>query len=302
MPDFVIDPATTLGAVYLTIADMDRALRFYVDILGLQPQVRQANVVALSVDGQTPLIFLTARAGARPRPQRTAGLYHVALLEPRRADLARTLRRLIDTGYPLQGAADHLVSEAIYLADPDGNGLEIYRDRPRNEWPMHNQQVRMATDPLDVEGVLAAGQEDSRPWDGMSAGTRVGHVHLQASDLRAAEQFYTGALGFGLMQRFGPSALFVSAGGYHHHLGMNTWNSLGAPPTPPNAVGLRYLTIQLPDEAARQGVVDHAQKTNIQAQAAAGAWWLRDPASGAGIMLVAGQVSSEAEGLAFDAA
>lgn len=300
MSNFTIDPATTMGAVYLTIADLDRALRFYVDILGFRPQVRQANVVALTADGQTPLIVLTAQPTAKPRPRRTAGLYHVALLEPSRADLGRTLRHLAQTGYPLQGAADHLVSEALYLADPDGNGLEIYRDRPRDEWPVQNGQVRMTTDPLDVEGVLASGQEDGRPWDGMPGGTRVGHVHLQASDLRAAERFYTGALGFGLMQRFGPSALFVSAGGYHHHLGMNTWDSLGAPPTPPDTVGLRHLTIELPDEAAQQRVVQHVQELGYPAQAAAGAWWLDDPSSGVGVILVAGQASLEVESLAVD--
>jgi catechol 2,3-dioxygenase len=300
MSNFTIDPATTMGAVYLTITDMDRALRFYVDILGFRPQARRANVVALTADGQTPLIVLTAQPTAKPRPRRTAGLYHVALLEPSRADLGRTLRHLAQTRYPLQGAADHLVSEALYLADPDGNGLEIYRDRPRDEWPVQNGQVRMTTDPLDVEGVLAAGREDGRPWDGMPGGTRVGHVHLQASDLRAAERFYAGALGFGLMQRFGPSALFVSAGGYHHHLGMNTWDSLGAPPTPPDTVGLRHLTIQLPDEAAQQRVGQHVQEQGYPAQAAAGAWWLNDPSSGAGVILVAGQASLEVESLAVD--
>ncbi len=298
MSDFVIDPATTLGPVYLVISDMDRALRFYVDVLQLRPQIRQPNVVALTADGHTPLIVLTARPAAKPRPLRTAGLYHVALLEPSRADLGRTLLRLAQMEYPLQGFADHLVSEAIYLADPDGNGLEIYRDRPRDEWPIHQGQVRMTTDPLDVDGVLEASREDGRPWDGMPDGTRVGHVHLQASDLRRAEQFYADALGFGLMQRFGPSALFVSAGGYHHHLGMNTWNSYGAPPTPPDAVGLRHLTIQLPDETARQRVVQRVQEAGYPAQPAAGAWWLTDPASGAGVILVAGQASAEVEGLA----
>ena len=156
MSNFVIDPATTMGAVYLTVTHLDRALRFYVDILGLQPHVRQANVVALTAGGQAPLIVLAAQPAAQPRPLRTAGLYHVALLVPSRADLGRTLLQLAQAGYPLQGAADHLVSEALYLADPDGHGLEIYRDRPREEWPVQNGQVRMSTDPLDVEGVVEA--------------------------------------------------------------------------------------------------------------------------------------------------
>lgn len=301
MSNFVIDPATTMGAVYLTVTHLDRALRFYVDILGLQPHVRQANVVALTAGGQAPLIVLAAQPAAQPRPLRTAGLYHVALLVPSRADLGRTLLQLAQAGYPLQGAADHLVSEALYLADPDGHGLEIYRDRPREEWPVQNGQVRMSTDPLDVEGVVEAGRREGRPWDGIAGGTRVGHVHLQASDLRAAERFYVSALGFGLMQRFGPSALFVSAGGYHHHLGMNTWNSLGAPPTPPDAVGLRHLTIQLPDESAQQQVVQHAEQQGYPTESSAGAWWFKDPSSGVGIILVVGQASAEVEGLAIAA-
>ena len=302
MTHFIIDPATTMGTVYLTITSMDRALRFYVDILGFRPQARQTGIVALTADGETPLIVLRAQPAARPRAQRTTGLYHIALLVPSRAELGRTLLQLVEAEYPLQGAADHLVSEAIYLADPDGNGLEIYRDRPRAEWPVQNGQVRMATDPLDAKGVVEAGRSEARAWNGIAPGTRIGHMHLQVSGLRAAEQFYVDGLGFGLMQRFAPSALFVAAGGYHHHLGMNTWNSLGAPPTPPDAVGLRHLTIQLPDEAACARVVQHVQAQGFAVRAAAGAWWLTDPASGAGVILVAGRTPPAVEDLAAAAA
>ncbi|QLQ05024.1 MAG: hypothetical protein HZY76_02215 [Anaerolineae bacterium] len=165
---------------------------------------------------------------------------------------------------------------------------------------MQNGQVRMATDPLDAKGVVEAGRSEARAWNGIAPGTHRPHA-FAGLGLRAAEQFYVDGLGFGLMQRFAPSALFVAAGGYHHHLGMNTWNSLGAPPTPPDAVGLRHLTIQLPDEAACARGTTRAG-AGFPVRAAAGAWWLTDPASGAGVILVAGRTPPAVEDLAAAAA
>ena len=242
-----------MGLVALTVADLDRSVQFYQDVIGFALLQRDGDNgrATLGVNG-TPLLTLTEQSGARPKPQRATGLYHFAILMPTRAALGRSIRRLGEMRYPLGGASDHLVSEAFYLDDPDGNGIELYRDRPRSEWPRQNGQVRMASDPIDLDGILADAAKEGRPWAGLEAGTRVGHVHLQVADIDAAQAFYVGVLGFDVVAQM-PSALFVSAGGYHHHLGMNTWNSLRGPRQPDDAAGLRYYTITLPnaDEQAR---------------------------------------------------
>lgn len=195
-----------------------------------------------------PWLVLHAAPTAPPRPRGTTGLYHFAVLVPSRADLAQSLRRLLDTRTPLQGVADHGVSESLYLADPDGIGIEIYRDRPRHEWPFVNGQLRMTTDPLDLEGLLAEHPAPEHPSPHhLAPDTRVGHIHLQVSDLDAARRFYVDVLGFELMQRFGRGALFVAAGGYHHHLGLNTWEGVGAPPPPAGAIGLDHFEVKLGD-------------------------------------------------------
>jgi catechol 2,3-dioxygenase len=174
-------------------------------------------------------------------------LFHLALLVPTRADLARALRRLAATGWRLSGASDHLVSEALYLSDPEGNGIELYRDRPRDEWPVAGGVLRMDTLPLDLGSLLS---EDDGAHDGMAAGTVLGHVHLQVADLASAEAFWVGALGFDVTVRGYPGALFASVGGYHHHVGMNTWAGVGAQRPPTGARGLVRFELVLPDEAA----------------------------------------------------
>lgn len=183
------------------------------------------------------------------RPAGTTGLFHLALLVPSRAELARSIHRVQTAGWRFTGASDHLVSEALYLDDPEGNGIEIYRDRPREEWETENGELRMGTLPLDFGGVLdgvAAGDTG----DGLASGARIGHVHLQVADLPGAEAFYVGALGFSSTVRAYPGALFLSAGGYHHHLGLNTWAGVGAPAPPDGARGLRSFTVALPDPDA----------------------------------------------------
>jgi catechol 2,3-dioxygenase len=250
MNQFMIAADLALGPVELTVADIGRALAFYGDVLGLRASEigDGARAVALTA-GDAPLLILHERPGARRKPPRATGLYHVALLTPSRRELARTLARLAGARYPLTGASDHLVSEALYLDDPDGNGLEIYADRPRAAWPRAGREVRMTVDPLDVDGLL--GELDETPWAGMAPGTTVGHVHLHVADLAATEAFYGGLLGFELMQRF-PGALFMAAGGYHHHLGLNTWAGAGAPPPPADAAGLRRFTITLPADGLEE--------------------------------------------------
>jgi catechol 2,3-dioxygenase len=232
-----------IGSVSLTVSDLDRSVSFYRDTLGFQETLRHGRSAALSAGTGPTLIELHELAGAIPKPRRSTGLFHFAILVPSRAALGRSLRRLADRQWPLSGVADHLVSEALYLSDPDGLGIEIYRDRPRDTWRRADGEIAMATDPLDVQSVAnEPGAE--LPWQGLEAGTVIGHVHLHVPTLEAGEAVFCDGVGFEPVVRAYPGALFVSAGGYHHHLGMNTWVGVGAPAPPENAVGLRSFTIE----------------------------------------------------------
>jgi catechol 2,3-dioxygenase len=248
MNNFRLPAATRIGQAHLQVSDLPRALHFYKDLVGFKEISRNGETAMLSATGKSPVHFLlTARADARPRPPRTAGLFHNAIRFPNRRELARVFRRLLEHNWPFQGFADHIVSEALYLADPDGNGVELYTDRPRERWRWRDGAVEMATDPLDVESLMREVEKDTAPWEGVHPGTDLGHVHLHVSDLQKAEAFYHGVLGFDVTQRSYPGALFISAGGYHHHLGLNIWAGKGAPPPPPNSVGLLSFSISIPD-------------------------------------------------------
>jgi catechol 2,3-dioxygenase len=242
-----ISPQTEIGAVRLAVADLAPARDFYERVIGLREIEAGDGVVRLGTE--RAVVELAGEPGAAPRPPSTTGLFHLAILVSSRAELARSLRRAVDAGWRLAGASDHLVSEALYLADPEGNGIEIYRDRSRDQWRYSGGQVEMATLPLDLRSLLAEAPEAEDPLAAASSGTRVGHVHLQVSDLAAAEAFYAGVLGFEVTVRGYPGALFVSAGGYHHHVGLNTWAGEGAPSPPPGSGGLRWFEVLIPDAA-----------------------------------------------------
>ncbi len=220
--------ATRLGPVRLRVADLARSLPFYEGVLGFRLLERSGGTATLGTSGSSePLVVLEGRPGARPVPRRgRLGLFHVAFLLPTRADLARFVRHLAETG-ERAGMSDHLVSEAVYLSDPDGLGIEVYADRPRETWRLDGDQIAMTTEPLDVADLLRAGGEAR--WSGAPEGTVVGHVHLHVGDLDRAADFYHEALGLDKVVWNYPGALFLSAGGYHHHLGLNTW-AAGAPP------------------------------------------------------------------------
>jgi catechol 2,3-dioxygenase len=244
---------TSVGAVRLRVADLDASRAFYERVLGLGELERDGAALALGLEGGPPLVELEAAPDAPRRPARSTGLFHLAILVPTRADLARALVRVAGAGWRLTGASDHLVSEALYLDDPEGNGIEIYRDRPREQWPRERGEVQMATLPLNLDslvGELGEGLREPGASE-MPAGTTIGHVHLQMSELAAAEAFYAGALGLDVTVRSYPGALFVSAGGYHHHVGLNTWQSQGAPPPPDGALGLDRYELLLPSLAER---------------------------------------------------
>lgn len=273
-----IDPATQVGLVALTIADLQRSLTFYITIFGFTLLDQREGEATLGTPSM-PLLLLREEKGARPFPHDQygyTGLYHFAVLVPTRRDLGRWLRHWLELRLPLPGQGDHLVSEALYITDPDGNGIEVYRDRPRSEWTWDNGQVRMAVDPVDIQGVLAEAEQDDKPWAGFPDGTRVGHIHLQVGDIPQARVFYHEILGFDVVAAM-PSALFVSAGGYHHHIGLNIWHSRNAPPTPAGMAGLRFYTLELADEDARAAVVQRVRAAGISARETPNAAIFDDP-------------------------
>jgi catechol 2,3-dioxygenase len=235
--------------------------------------------------GGRALVELVEDRQAPVRPARTTGLFHLAILVPNRVELARALQRLIAARWPLQGAADHLVSEALYLGDPEGNGIEIYRDRPREQWQRDGDELRMATLALDLDDVLGEAGGDEGAPGALPAGTAMGHVHLNVADLAAGERFYAGLLGLDVTARAYPGALFLAAGGYHHHVGLNTWRGEGAPPPPPGALGLRHFELTVPDGAALDAVLARLRASGVEVEVDGGAAIVRDP-SGNGLRLV----------------
>jgi catechol 2,3-dioxygenase len=252
----MIPPDTTIGKVRLRVADLDDLTTFYERVVGLQEVDRGGAVTRLGPADGEPVIELVGAPDAPRAPSFSTGLFHLAILVPDRAELARSLQRVADAGWRLTGASDHLVSEALYLQDPEGNGIEIYRDRPREEWRRNGDELAMATLPLDLQSVLGELDAGAPGANGMPSGTTMGHVHLQVADIPAAERFYNGALGLDVMVRSYPGALFLAAGGYHHHLGVNTWQSQGAPAPPEGALGLDRYELVLPNAAERDSAAD----------------------------------------------
>ncbi|PEJ34597.1 glyoxalase [Peribacillus butanolivorans] len=280
MGEFHQKPVTFVREVSINVMHLDNAIRFYQDIIGLQLLKKTDRKAVLTTDGKTPLLTLEQPADVIPKEGRTTGLYHFALLLPTRADLSIFLRHLLQTEYRF-GASDHNVSEALYITDPDGNGIEVYWDRPSSDWKWSNGEVAMGTDPLDGNSLLA---ESDAEWNGLPAGTLMGHIHLHVADLRKTEEFYMLGLGFTIVNRFG-GALFTSTGGYHHHIGLNTWNGVGAPAPKKNSVGLNWYSLVFADEEARNKVIEKLNKIGAEATKEDGFYVITDP-SGNEIHLV----------------
>ena len=271
-------PATTVGAVDLTVADLDRSIDYYTRAVGLQVLERGGDLVRLGA-GDAELLVLHELPGAQP-VQGHSGLFHFAILVPTREDLARWLVHAAQDRVPLSGVSDHLVSEAIYLRDPDRHGIEIYRDRPREEWPRSNGgQIGMDTIPLDTDDLVnsLAGTE-IESYEGMPGGTTMGHIHLHVADIPATERFYTDVLGFDVMARYGTDATFLAAGGYHHHVGANVWAGRGATPPPPGSAALNHATIVLPDADERDRVAARVADSGQEPERVDGGVLVRDPA------------------------
>ena len=274
-PRYRLPAETTVGPVTLQIADLESSVDYYERILGLRALERSGGSATLGTeDGGTPLVNLRERRGANPVPRRgRLGLYHFAILVPDRPALGRFARHLADTGTHA-GMSDHLVSEAIYLTDPDGLGIEVYADRPRNSWRHEGRQLVMATDPLDVQNVIAAA--GTRRWSGMPAGATLGHVHLFVGDLDTAARFYHEGLGFDKMVWSYPGALFMSAGGYHHHLGTNTW-AVGAAAAAENDARLLEWELGVPTAADASAALSSLSATGAEVERTENGGVARDP-------------------------
>lgn len=276
-----IHPAAAIGAVTLTVADLGRSLAFYTQNIGLALHAQSADEALLGA-GARPLLRLQALRGARYAP-RTTGLYHFALRVPSRLELARTIEHLARTQTSIDGASDHTASEAIYLHDPDRHGIEIYRDRPRSDWYDSDGNFLLDTHRLDIEGIMAELATAQQPWQGLHAETDMGHIHLRVAELKKTGDFYLNVLGLGLMADMG-SALFVSAGGYHHHIGMNVWAGVGVPAPACDAARLVRYELLLPDGEALQAVLGRLDAAGVQPTAQEDGWLVQDPSSN-GILL-----------------
>jgi catechol 2,3-dioxygenase len=236
-----------IGAVGMIVRDLDRLTAYYRDLLGLTVQQRTAQAAVLGVD-DVPLLELSHRPDALPDDPREAGLYHTAFLMPTRADLARWILHVAKTRVPITGASDHDVSEAIYLDDPEGNGIEVYSDRPSTGWRREGKTIFQRTDPLDIDAIIREVDPATAAYPGAPGGLRIGHIHLRVGSVEQAEEFYCGALGMEVTRRR-TGATFISSGGYHHHVGANVWHSNGARARNGDRAGLSWFSVETSDRA-----------------------------------------------------
>lgn len=257
-----IDPDLRIDSVHLAVGELGRSADFYERVLGLPVIARSDEQVSLGADGEHASLILSAIPEPTRAPVRSTGLFHVAWLHPTRGALADTVRRVVQAGWRLDGASDHGVSEALYLSDPDGLGIEIYVDRPREQWarPADGRGVVMVTEALDIDDLLAQGAETSAPE--IAPGAFVGHVHMKVSDVARANDYYRDALGFEEQATI-PSAAFLAAGGYHHHIGLNSWQSRGSTQAPDSAPGLREIGFRLGSTEAIDALAEQATGSSL---------------------------------------
>lgn len=278
-------PHIFVPTVDLKVANLERSIAFYQEIIGLNVLKQNEKSASFTADGVNPLITIEQPDHVTPRNESNTGLYHFALLVPTRKDLGIVLKHLIETRNPLQGGSDHLVSEALYLADPDMNGIEIYADRPSETWNWINDQVVMDSRRLDIEGLLAIAEGEK--FTGLPKETIIGHIHLQVADLQSTEKFYCDGLGFDVVTKYGRQALFVSTGGYHHHIGFNTWHSAGGSAPLETSAGLKNYTLLFPNEEEKAKAIDRIKKLGAIVKEESGKTITMDP-SGNQIQLFVG--------------
>ncbi|MFC3041720.1 VOC family protein [Virgibacillus xinjiangensis] len=279
---FFENPATYVGQVCINVTNLDRSIAFYEEVVGFNVLERAGNSASLTADGKRPILTIVEPEGSMPKEERKAGLFHFAILLPSREDLSSFLTHLIKAGRTLQlGASDHHVSEALYFNDPDGNGIEVYRDRLSDEWSWNGSTVKMVTDPLDADSLVA---ESDREWEGLPSDTVMGHIHLHVADLKKTEAFYKNGLGFDIVATY-PGALFTSTAGYHHHIGLNIWNGEGAGKPSPNSAGLRWFSLLFPDKEMREKAIDRLQQSGVDVEETGEGYKVEDP-SGNHIQLI----------------
>ncbi|MGX6446328.1 VOC family protein [Neobacillus sp. K501] len=259
---FHTKPTTFVGHVKIKVEKLERSLPFYKDVLGFDILEQTATTAKLTTDGKTSILSLEQPEDVIPKQGRTTGLYHFAILLPDQTALANIVVHLIGKGIRF-GSSDHLVSEALYLHDPDGNEIEIYRDRVPSEWNWRGAEVDMAVDPLDFDNLLTHATPD-KPWKKMPKETVMGHIHLHVAELVKTEEFYVKGLGMDVVNRFGTQALFLSYGNYHHHIGVNTWNGVGAPSPDKNSVGLESYTLIFDNEKTRKQTVSNLKQIGAE--------------------------------------
>ena len=253
---------TRIGSVRLHVADLERQVGFYTSMLGLRLLREDGGSASLGAgEAAVPLLWLDEVPGAPPPHPRSTGLFHMAFLLPGRSDLGAAVLGLSERGWGFDGFADHAVSEAVYLADPEGNGIELYADRPREQWRRVGSELFITTEPLDLRSLTEAAPGPSRS---LPSGTVMGHVHLKVSSLAAAEDFYVRRLGFDVTARSYPGAMFVSAGGYHHHVGLNVWSSRRGSPPPEGSRGLASFDLVVPDAERRRALLDGADEGSLE--------------------------------------
>mgnify|MGYP001943920186 CR=1 FL=1 len=246
-------PITYVNHVAMKVTDLERSLKFYQEIIGFDILERTDRTANLTTDGKTSILSLKQPEDVISKQGRTTGLYHFAILLPKKEDLANIVAHFVENNIRF-GSSDHLVSEALYLYDPDGNQMEIYIDRDSSEWDWNGEEVVMAVDPLDFERLLEH-RTPNKKWTRLPKDTLIGHIHLHVSELKKTEEFYVKGLGMEVVNRFGGQALFFSYGKYHHHVATNTWNGVGAPAPAPNGVGLESFTLLFDNEKVREQTV-----------------------------------------------
>jgi catechol 2,3-dioxygenase len=274
-PDFRLPAGTHVGAVSLQVSDLARSIEYYTRVLGLAVLSADRSRASLSAAGAAePLLHLATRPGVKAVPRHgRLGLYHFAILVPDRAALGRFIVHLAETG-AAAATADHAVSEAVYLWDPDGLGIEVYADRPRDAWRRRGRELHMTTEALDVRSLVDA--TGGSPWTGLPDGTVIGHMHMHVGDLRQAEQVYHAALGLDKVVWSYPGALFLSAGGYHHHLGVNTWAS-GAPPAHDDDARLLEWEVVVPTGSDAREAVASCERAGLPVAGSGGGSTIHDP-------------------------
>lgn len=279
-------PIGHIQHVELKVLDLAISIPFYTQNLGFMVLERTADFVRLGTVDGFPMLTLRQLTNGTRKPPRTAGLYHVAILVPSRADLGQLLIHLVNAKVPLQGASDHMISEAIYLADPDGNGIELTADTNPAKWPWVNGELDILSGngPMDVDAVVA--EAKPQPFTGLPSGTLLGHLHLHASDLEPMRKFYTDGLGMDVVINLPRSAIFMSYGKYHHHLAANVWNGVGAKPEPATSAGLSYAEIRLPDDLSIQTIAERLNALKAPVELEDHGLWSTDP-SGNRIHVVA---------------